>query len=188
MDLKIKVRNKIAAADSENLIICGNSDYTLTFDFDDEWAGEIVRTAVFVYTRAGVKYRQEVPFAGDTVEVPVLSDISTVEVGVYSGDLRTTTGAKLRCEKSILCGAGTHEEPAEDVYNQLVALLNIVTGQRALTAIAITEAADGSVTIVDTLEGGVTETIVIGADESGNPSSLTYNGVEIPLSWTEASA
>lgn len=51
-----------------------------------------------------------------------------------------------------------------------------------LISISVTEAADGSVTMVNTLDSG-TETIVIGADENGNPNNLTYNGKEIPCEW-----
>lgn len=52
-----------------------------------------------------------------------------------------------------------------------------------ITAIAVTEAADGSVTITNTLEDGTTETITITADSNGNPASV--NG--IPITWTEES-
>lgn len=58
----------------------------------------------------------------------------------------------------------------------------------AITDIAVTESADGSVTMVNTLVGGGTETIVISPDANGNPSKLTYNGTEIPITWTEATA
>jgi len=57
-----------------------------------------------------------------------------------------------------------------------------------IASIAVTESADGSVTMVNTLEGGGTETLVISADANGNPSKLTYNGTEIPITWTEATA
>lgn len=52
-----------------------------------------------------------------------------------------------------------------------------------VTAISVTEAEDGTVTMVNTLESGGTETIVLTADESGNPSKVTYNGTEIPIEW-----
>lgn len=52
----------------------------------------------------------------------------------------------------------------------------------AIKSISVTEAADGTVTMVNTLENG-TETIVITADENGNPNKLTYNGKEIPCEW-----
>ena len=55
----------------------------------------------------------------------------------------------------------------------------------AITAISVTESADGTVTMVNTLEGGGTETIVISPDANGNPSKLTYNGTEIPITWNE---
>lgn len=57
-----------------------------------------------------------------------------------------------------------------------------------VSAIAITESADGTVTMVNTLSRGETETIVIGADANGNPNSLTYNGVEISFSYTKEEA
>ena len=36
MDINIKVKDKIAVGD-ETLIVCGNSDYTVVWDLDDEW-------------------------------------------------------------------------------------------------------------------------------------------------------
>lgn len=54
-----------------------------------------------------------------------------------------------------------------------------------LTGWAVTEGTDGSVTLVNTLENG-TETIEVTADANGNPASLSYNGVVIPGTWTEA--
>lgn len=59
-----------------------------------------------------------------------------------------------------------------------------VTGSGGtVSAIAITESADGTVTMVNTLDNGETETIVIGADANGNPNKLTVNGKEIPIGW-----
>ena len=54
-----------------------------------------------------------------------------------------------------------------------------------ITAIAVTESADGTVTMVNTLDNGETETIVISPDANGIPNKLTYNGTEIPITWTE---
>jgi hypothetical protein len=52
-----------------------------------------------------------------------------------------------------------------------------------LEKIEITESADGSVTIKNKLKIFGEEIINIGADENGNPSSLTYNGMTIPIEW-----
>lgn len=138
MNIPIVIENKIATLATPINIVCGNSDYTMTFTFDNEWSAEPVKTARFVYRRAGKKFYQEVVFSGDTIDVPVLSGISFVLVGVYAGDLRTTTPAVIGCEKSILCDTGKHEEPEEDVYNQIIELINS-TDFNPTTAILYTE-------------------------------------------------
>ena len=58
----------------------------------------------------------------------------------------------------------------------------------AIKSIDVTVSADGTVTMVNTLSGGGTETLVLTPDANGNPSKLTYNGTEIPITWTEATA
>jgi hypothetical protein len=57
-----------------------------------------------------------------------------------------------------------------------------------VTDVAVTENADGSVTMVNTLSDGSTETIVVTADANGNPNGLTVNGTAIPVTWTEVTA
>lgn len=49
----------------------------------------------------------------------------------------------------------------------------------AITAITVTESANGSVTITESLEDGTTNTIAITADANGNPSSVGG----IPIEW-----
>lgn len=48
-----------------------------------------------------------------------------------------------------------------------------------LKSVSITEGADGTVTMVNTLDNGETETIVINSDVT----ELTYNGTAIPVTW-----
>ncbi len=57
-----------------------------------------------------------------------------------------------------------------------------------VTDVTVTENADGSVTMVNTLSDGSTETIVVTADADGNPNSMTVNGAVIPVTWNEVSA
>lgn len=52
-----------------------------------------------------------------------------------------------------------------------------------LEKIEITESADGSVTIKNKLKLFGEEVINISADENGNPNTLTYNGMIIPIEW-----
>lgn len=122
-EIKITVTDKRATVVGSPVIVCGNSDYTLAFSFDEEWNGVDAKTARFVYVKAGQVQHEDVLFIGNTVAVPVLSDVAFVKVGVYAGDLCTTTPARILCDVSILCGSGVHHDPTPDVYNQIIALL-----------------------------------------------------------------
>lgn len=57
-------------------------------------------------------------------------------------------------------------------------------GLRQLEAISVVEEADGSVTITQTMSGGVAGTMSISVDENGDPVSLTrIDGVVVPITW-----
>lgn len=114
-DLRVSVRNKIATNTTpDEIIVCGNSGYTITFDFDEEWSSLTTKTARFVYYIGRNRYKKEEKLIGNTVNVPILSGIDYVLVGVYAGDLSTTTPARVMCARSILCGeAQEHITPAE---------------------------------------------------------------------------
>jgi len=123
-DIKITVADKKATVQGTPIIVCGNSDYTVTFSFDAEWSLTGPKTARFVYIKNGEKQHEDKVFSGSTVAVPVLSDVAFVQVGVFEGDLATTTPARILCSPSILCGTGsTPDSLTEDVYNQLLALV-----------------------------------------------------------------
>lgn len=124
MDINIKVRNKIAAAE-EKVIICGNSDYIIRFDLDDEWAEYKTKT-MRVDLLNGT--HEEVIFDGDSCTLPAIHDRTRVAVGIYAGNIRTTTPAVLCCEKCITDANGVPAAPAEDVYSQLLQRLNDFDG------------------------------------------------------------
>lgn len=126
MIVEITVSNKIAAQSNDTTIICGNSDFVAEFIFDSEWDEFTTKTARFVYRKSGESayYETEEVFNGNTCRIPPLSDVDQVRIGVYAGNLHTTTPAIVKCRKSILCGSPIHAEPPEDVYNQLVELVN----------------------------------------------------------------
>lgn len=113
--IKIAVRNKVAKS-PDDIIVCGNNDYIIDFDFDEEWKAYSVKTARFIYNGT----YEDVSFSGNKVVAPIVKNASVVEIGVYAGDLRTTTPALLSCEKSIICKDGTPAAPAPDVYAQLM--------------------------------------------------------------------
>ena len=123
-NIKILINGKKATVEGSPVIICGNSDYTVTFTFDDDWGAVDVKTARFVYVKAGEVQHEDRVFSGDTVAVPILSDVAFVKVGVFAGDLCTTTPARVLCDASILCGSGAPQDPTPDVYHQIMEMLD----------------------------------------------------------------
>lgn len=134
MQVKINVFNKIASAEKDYKIVCGNSDYTILFNFDSEWDNQYVKTAYFIYLQNGAMVTQKRIFTGNECEVPVLFNIDLVDIGVFAGNLQTTTTCTLACDKGTLYGENVPSVPDEDVYNQLVALCNeaVMTANDAL--------------------------------------------------------
>lgn len=127
MIIKIDITKKHPTVDGTPVLVCGNGTYEIQFTFDTEWREHIYKTARFVFWKDGKPKHIDVPFPGDTVAVPVLSGISFVLVGVYAGNLRTTTPARIPCEYSIRCNSGESvEEPTPELYDQLLDLYNRV--------------------------------------------------------------
>lgn len=120
-ELFVSVKDRIATKTGDEVYICGNSDYTVKFDFDSEWDGIEHKTARFD-KRDGTFVDQV--FTGNVCPVPILSDIYAFNIGVYAGNLHTTTPAYVPAKKSILCGGGLPANPQPDVYAQIMALLN----------------------------------------------------------------
>ena len=116
--IKINILNKIATCLTEIPIVCGNSDYVAEFVFDDEWNGHSVKTARF---RVNGEYT-DVIFEGNECPMPIISNAKIVWVGVFAGELSTSTPAIVHCKASILDGEDVPAPPREDVYSQIIAL------------------------------------------------------------------
>lgn len=110
MTIQVNIADKYAAPVGAPVIVCGNSDYLVAFTFDDEWADITEKTARFSFVKDGAIKYIDVEFSGSEAPVPVLSGITSVEIGVFGGELRTTTGARVPCVKSILCPGGTRDD------------------------------------------------------------------------------
>ena len=117
--IEIEVKNKIAKS-PEDKIVCGNRDYHIHFLFDDEWAAYNTKTARFAWNGQ----HEDVIFDGDVCPAPVISGATVCAVGVFAGDLHTTTPALVTCIKSIMCLGGAPSDPLPDVYAQLMEKLN----------------------------------------------------------------
>lgn len=121
-DIIVKVRNKVARLDNPlTRIVADNTDYTIVFDLDDEWGAYDTKTARFDYQ--GGTY-SDVVFDGTRVAMPATSASDWVKVGLYAGELHTSTPATIGVRKSILSDSGMPADPPDDVYNQLMARLN----------------------------------------------------------------
>lgn len=51
--IDIIIRNKTASAVNPPCIVCGNSDYNVKFNFDEEWQAHNNKIGVFAYNRCG---------------------------------------------------------------------------------------------------------------------------------------
>lgn len=124
-EINIAVKSKIAVQTDETVYVCGNTDYTVVFDFDGDWADLAVKTARFRYNGT----HQDIVFNGDRCPMPQISNTHIIKVGVFAGDLHTTTPALVSARKSILCGSSVPEAPTDDVYNQIMERLNDIEAE-----------------------------------------------------------
>lgn len=119
--IDIIIRNKTASAVDPPCIVCGNSDYNVKFDFDDEWQAHNNKIGVFAYNRCGEWRSENVLFEGDTCPVPALHGVRSVWIGVTAGDVRTSTPADVPCRMGATDFSDTEEPPSADVWGQILA-------------------------------------------------------------------
>ncbi len=118
-DIQIKVSGKIAAC-RKKYLVSSNANYTITFDFDEEWSAHTVRTARFVFDSSYT----DVAFSGNTVAIPKIPPCESFGVGVYSDSLASTT-ADIGCVLSVKDLPGEAlGELTEGQYESLLALIN----------------------------------------------------------------
>ena len=161
--LTIGVRNKVAESPTAH-IVCGNSDYIIEFNFDEEWDSHETKTARFIYDGK----QADVIFTGNTCPVPIITNARVCMVGVFAGDLQTTTPALIECEPSILCGSGVPADPTPDVYAQLLEMYDQLRKQGV-----------DDTAIAAAIEKWLEENPIEGAevpDTLPNPHKLTFTG------------
>jgi len=123
--INIKIENKQAFRTNDTAYVCDNSDYTVVFSFDKEWDEFETKTARFVYDGR----HQDVIFTGNECAMPKISNARLIFVGVFAGDLHTTTSASVMANKSILSGSGIPDPPPENIYNQIIKMIEEMGGQ-----------------------------------------------------------
>lgn len=124
-DITIKVRNRIAEAVGSPEIICGNDGYNVVFDFDEEWAVQEIKTMRVAWTDtfSGNPRHIDVPFFTGSAAIPAIADAYEVQIGVYTGNIMTTTPARIPCVRCITDSGTYHEDPEPETYAALLQLL-----------------------------------------------------------------
>lgn len=180
MDINIIVRNKIARLVDPIVAVCGNSDYVVKFDFDSEWDAFENKTARFKHNG---EYT-DIIFTGNECSMPVIKNAYRVEIGVYAGNLHTTTPAFLIMKKSITSDGGTPAAPAPDVYDQLMQRMNeieapdaILYAEQSLTDKQKAQARDNI--------GAAKDNAVVYLQDSVTPTKLVQAIIENPKSIIE---
>lgn len=140
MDFYIK--NKIIQLDKKSLIeeekkpVSHNTGYIANFIFDEEWNGK-EKTARFIN---GDKYK-DVLLVDDKCEIPIEIMGSIVEVGVFAGNLKSTTATYVRFLPDILEKYGLPADPAPEIYTQILEMIKNIK-EEAVTDEEIQEAVD----------------------------------------------
>lgn len=135
--IDIIIRDKTASAVNPPCIVCGNSDYNVKFNFDEEWQAHTNKIGVFAYNRCGEWQSEKVLFEGDICPVPALHGVRSVWIGVTAGDVRTSTPADVPCRMGATDFSDTTEKPPEDIWAQILDKLDTVgTVQRINTVIS----------------------------------------------------
>lgn len=178
--IDIIIRNKTASAVDPPCIVCGNSDYNVKFDFDDEWQAHNNKIGVFAYNRYGEWRSENVLFEGDTCPVPALHGVRSVWIGVTAGDVQTSTPADVPCRMGATDFSDTNEPPSADVWGQILAKLDELQTE-------IDEIKAGGVGGTD-ISLGVTATVgqtikVKAVDSGGKPTA--WEAVDMAAGDTE---
>lgn len=149
--IRVDIKNKIATYNTrDGVIVCGNKGYTITFTFDEEWNECTTKTARFIWN--GRYYDKE--FTGDECSVPVINDATNVTVGVYAGDLKTTTPANIPCLISILCGNPKVIEENIKEYRDIAQQAAATAQQAAEEAVRAAGVVVNPTIDVEEIEGG----------------------------------
>lgn len=120
MIIDISVKDKIATTvDPDGYGVCHNGDYIVRFEFDSEWDEFAIKTMRINYGG----YSSSVIFSGNECILPKISQPGPVEIGVFAGDLHTTTPATIPFIKSITSANGPEPDPTPEVYAQIIKML-----------------------------------------------------------------
>lgn len=122
--MDFRIEKKVIKLDKSTLdgkVVSYNSDYVANFIFDEEWEGK-VKTVRFINNG---EYVDVVLTDTNSCNIPLeVMKSGQLEVGVFAGNLQTTTVARVTITASILEETGVPAEPTDDVYTQIMEKLD----------------------------------------------------------------
>lgn len=118
----IKVTDKVPELVSgPDYVVCDNSDYTVVWQLDEEWAQFEHRTMQVNY-KDGTYER--VLFTGNTCALPAIPVKDWFHVGLFAGDIHTTRPVKLFANRAITTDSGEERDPMPNGYAQAIKALD----------------------------------------------------------------
>ena len=200
-EIVVTVKNKMAVGDG-SVIVCNNSDYVVRFALDSEWDALALRTMRIVYDSYS---HTDIAFSGDTVALPTIIDRTSIGIGLYSGDIHTSTCAMFDCERSVM-GNNSHAvaPPSSDVYNEIVEMINDgrlkgdkgadgtngADGANGADGVTFTPSVDSAGNLSWTNDGGLSNPATVnikGADgapgKDGSDASVTAENIQSALGY-----
>ena len=123
-DINITVAHKVAVSDAQS-IVCDNSDYMVHWTLDEDWSAYDTKTMRTIYMDGTY---EDTVFSGDVIALPVCTVPGAVQIGLFAGNIRTSRVAILRALPSVRSAAGAPADPAPDVYDQIIEIINGLGG------------------------------------------------------------
>lgn len=115
-EIHVAVRNGTAFQTDHRPYTAGDGETWVVFDLEEGWADYPAKVARF-QTENGY---QDVMFRGEKCHVPQFPYAQKLEVGLYAGNLRTTTPARLFVRPGIRSAWGPPADPEPNVFDQLL--------------------------------------------------------------------
>ena len=178
--INITVKGKVASSDTK-AIVNGNSDYAVNWVLDGEWADYDTKTMRVRHYDGTVI---DCIFTGCSCSLPIITETCMIEIGLFAGNLITSTPVTISCTRCIMDYEGPIKDPMPDVYAQIMERLDSLEGITPATADKL-----GVVKIGDNLkitEDGVLSVDTAEAVEQDNTKPVTSDAVYTSKSNIEA--
>ena len=147
----------------------------------------------------------DIAFSGDTVALPTIIDRTSIGIGLYSGDIHTSTCAMFDCERSVMGkNSNAVAPPSSDVYNEIVEMINDgrlkgdkgadgtngADGANGADGVTFTPSVDSAGNLSWTNDGGLSNPATVnikGADgapgKDGSDATVTAANIETALGY-----